>query len=120
MLDTPSRQHDDDWELAALLDQPHTANVRTVEPSEFLVADAPTLLAIDSAVALYVAAILAHRLDSANRALLDVKRQLIAGESRSAITKKVERVEELLVMPTDASLIYAGYPYDPFAARPTA
>jgi CRP-like cAMP-binding protein len=107
-------------ELAALLDQSHTADVRTLEPSEFFVADAPTLLAIDSAVALYVAAILAHRLDSANRALLDVKRQLIAGESRRAITKKVEKVEELLAFPIDASLIYAGYPYDPFAARPTA
>src|SRR5262249_40129271 len=78
-------------ELAALLDQPHTADVRTVEESEFFVADAPTLFAIDSAVALYVAAILAHRLDSANRALLDVKRQLRAGEPRSAITKKVEK-----------------------------
>ena len=38
-------------ELAALLDQPHTADVRAIEPSEFLVADAPTLLAIDPAVA---------------------------------------------------------------------
>jgi CRP/FNR family transcriptional regulator, cyclic AMP receptor protein len=107
-------------ELAALLDQPHTADVRALAQSEFLVADATTLLAIDSAVALYVAAILAHRLDGANRALLDVKRQLRAGESRSAITKKVEKVEELLAFPLDASLIYAGYPYDPFAARPSA
>src|SRR5215469_11664264 len=56
-------------ELAALLDQPHTADVRTLVQSEFLVADAPTLLAIDPAVALYVATIIAHRLDSANRAL---------------------------------------------------
>jgi CRP-like cAMP-binding protein len=107
-------------ELSALLDQPHTAGVRTVEESEFFVADAPTLFAIDSAVALYVAAILAHRLDGANRALLDVKRQLTAGESRKAITRNVEKVEELLAFPMDASLIYAGYPYDPFAARPTA
>jgi len=107
-------------ELAALLDQSHTADVRTIEPSEFLVADAPTLLAIDPAVALYVATILAQRLDSANRALLDVKRQLRAGEPSSAIAKKIEKVEELLTFPLDASLVYAGYPYDPFAARPTA
>jgi CRP/FNR family transcriptional regulator, cyclic AMP receptor protein len=107
-------------ELAALLDQPHTADVRALEPSEFLVADAPTLLAIDPGVALYVAAILAQRLDSANRALLDVKRQLQAGEPRSAIAKKVEKVEELLMFPMDASLVYAGYPYDPFATQPRA
>jgi CRP-like cAMP-binding protein len=107
-------------ELAALLEQSHTADVRTLEQSEFLVADAPTLLAIDPAIALYVAAILAQRLDSANRALLDVKRQLRAGEPRSAITKRVEEVEELLMFPSDASLVYAGYPYDPFAARPAA
>jgi CRP-like cAMP-binding protein len=88
-------------ELAALLDQSHTADVRTLEESEFLVADAPTLLAIDPAVALYVATILAHRLDSANRSLLDVKRQLRAGEPRSAIAKKVEKVEELLIFPSD-------------------
>jgi CRP/FNR family transcriptional regulator, cyclic AMP receptor protein len=89
-------------ELAALLDQSHTADVRTLERSEFLVADAPTLLAIDSAVALYVATILAHRLDSANRALLDIKRQLRAGESRSAITTQLEKVGELLVFAQDA------------------
>jgi len=107
-------------ELAALLDQSHTADVRTIEPSEFLVADAPTLLAIDPAIALYVATILAQRLDSANRALLDVKRQLRAGEPASAVAKTVEKVEELLMFAPDASLVYAGYPYDPFAARPAA
>ena len=88
-------------ELATLLDQPHTADVRTLEESEFFVADAPTLLAIDPAVALYVATILAHRLDSANRSLLDVRRQLRAGEPRRAIANGVEKVEELLVFPSD-------------------
>src|SRR5262249_50654701 len=88
-------------ELATLLDQPHTADVRTLEESEFFVADAPTLLAIDPAVALYVATILAHRLDNANRALLEVQRQLRAGESRSAIAVRVEKVEELLIFPSD-------------------
>ena len=88
-------------ELAALLDQPHTADVRTLEESEFLVADASTLLAIDPAIALYVATILAHRLDRANQALLDVKRQLRAGEPRSAVAKKVEKVEDLLMFPSN-------------------
>jgi CRP/FNR family transcriptional regulator, cyclic AMP receptor protein len=100
-------------ELAILLDQAHTADVRTLEQSEFHVADAPTLLANDSTVILYMAAILARRLDSANRALIEVKRQLRAGEPRSAISKTVEKVEELLRSEGDASLVYSGYPYNP-------
>ncbi len=103
-------------EMAVLLDKPHTADVRTLEPSEFHVADAPTLLAKDSIVTLYVAAILAWRLDGANRALIELKRQLQAGESRRLIGKTVEKVEELLHSSVDASLVYAGYPYDPFAS----
>ena len=46
---------------AVLLDQPHTADVRTLEQSEFYVADAPAMFAGDPTVALYVAAILARR-----------------------------------------------------------
>lgn len=105
-------------ELAILLDQPHTADVRTLEPSEFLLFDAPMLLA-DPAVATYVAAILARRLDSANRAIIDVKRQLLAGESPNVIGKTVEKVEELLNLGVGASLVYSGYPYDPFASDPS-
>ena len=72
-------------EQAALLDQPHTADVRTLEQSEFYVADAQAMLAGDPTVALYVAAILARRLDVANRSLIEVKHQLHAGESLSVI-----------------------------------
>jgi len=83
-------------EQAVLLDQPHTADVRTLEQSEFYVADAPAILARDPTVALYVAAILARRLDAANRWLVAVKRQLQIGEPPSLIAKAVEKVEELL------------------------
>ena len=72
-------------ELSILLDQPHTADVRALEQSEFHIADAPILLANDSTVTLYVAAILAQRLDSANQALIEVKRQLQAGDPLSLI-----------------------------------
>jgi CRP/FNR family transcriptional regulator, cyclic AMP receptor protein len=106
-------------ELAVLLDQPHTADVRTLEQCELHVADAPALLAGDPTVALYVAAILAQRLDGANRALIEVKRQLQAGEPRSAIGRTVEKVEELLSFSGSASLAYAGYPYDPFGPDKT-
>ncbi|HMF22169.1 MAG TPA: Crp/Fnr family transcriptional regulator [Pseudolabrys sp.] len=101
-------------EQAVLLDQPHTADVRALEQSEFYVADAPAMLTGDPAVALYVAAILARRLDAANRSVIEVKRQLHANEPLSVIGKTVERVEELLSYSGDASLVYAGYPYDPF------
>src|SRR5262245_52729207 len=63
-------------EQAALLDQPHTADVRTLEQSEFYVADAQAILAGDPTVALYVAAILARRLDGANRLTNESKAQL--------------------------------------------
>jgi CRP/FNR family transcriptional regulator, cyclic AMP receptor protein len=103
-------------ELAVLLDQPHTADVRTLERSEFHVAEARALLADDSRIGLYVAAILAQRLDSANRALIEVKRALEEGHSRSAIGRTVDRVGTLLTSGNGASLVYAGYPYDPLAA----
>jgi CRP/FNR family cyclic AMP-dependent transcriptional regulator len=81
-------------EQAVLLDQPHTADVRTLEQSELYVA--PAILAGDPTVALYVAAILARRLDAANRWLVAVKRQVQTGEPPSVIAKAVEKVEELL------------------------
>jgi CRP-like cAMP-binding protein len=101
-------------ELAVFLAQPHTADVRTLEPSEFHVADGRSLLAEDSLTTLYVATILARRLDGANRAMVDLKQRLQAGESRREISKTVEKVQELL-RSGGASLVYAGYPYDPFA-----
>src|SRR3974390_445153 len=101
-------------EQAVLLDQPHTADVRTLEQSEFYVADAPAILAGDPSVALYVAAITARRLEAANRSLIEVKRKLQAGEPPSVIGRTVEKTEELLSYSGDASLAYAGYPYDPF------
>jgi CRP/FNR family cyclic AMP-dependent transcriptional regulator len=101
-------------ELSALLDQPHTADVRALETSQFHVADAANLLSQDSVALLYVAEVLARRLDGANRALIELKNQLQAGQPRSVINKTVEKVEELLGG-GGASLVYAGYPYDPYA-----
>ena len=76
---------------AVLLDQPHSADVRTLEQSEFFVAAAPAMLAGDPTMALYVAAILARRLDAANQSLIEVKHQLKAGEPPSVIGRTVER-----------------------------
>jgi CRP-like cAMP-binding protein len=101
-------------ELSVLLDQPHTADVRALEASEFHVADAATLLRVEPFALFYVATLLAQRLDHANQALVDLKRQVQTGEPRSVIGKTVERLEELLGA-SGANLVYAGYPYDPFA-----
>ena len=101
-------------ELSILLNQPHTADIRAVETSRFHVADAAALLAQDPIALLYVAAILARRLDGANHALIELKRQLEAGQPPSVIAKTVEKMEDLLAF-SGASLAYAGYPYDPFA-----
>jgi CRP-like cAMP-binding protein len=67
-------------ELSILLDQPHTANVWTLEPSEFYVAN-EELLAINQLACIYVATVLAERVNNANCALIELKRQLRAVES---------------------------------------
>ena len=100
-------------ELAVLLDRPHTADVRAVERSEFSIADAATLLT-DPAATLYIAAILAARLDAANVALIEVKRQLEIGKPRAAIAQTVDKIADLLA--GGGNLVYSGYPYDPFAS----
>ncbi|MGH6692457.1 MAG: cyclic nucleotide-binding domain-containing protein [Gammaproteobacteria bacterium] len=101
-------------ELSVLLDQPHTADMRALEASQFHVADAAALLMQDPTALLYVAAVLARRLDGANQALIELKRQIQAGQPRSVIGKTLEKMEGLLGA-SGASLVYAGYPYDPFA-----
>ena len=101
-------------ELSVLLDQPHTADVRALEVSQFHVADAATLLKGDPIALLYVATVLAQRLNSANRSLLELKRQIQAGEPGGVIGRTVEKIEGLLGE-TGVNLMYAGYPYDPFA-----
>src|SRR5262245_30407992 len=50
-------------ELSVLLDQPHTADVRALVASQFHVADAASLLRVDPTALLYVATVLAQRLD---------------------------------------------------------
>ncbi len=60
-------------EISALLDRPHTADVRALEPSQFYVTDAALLY--DSAAALlYVAGLLAQRLDHANQTIVNQKK----------------------------------------------
>ena len=96
-------------EISALLDQPHSADVRAVEPSQFHVAHVGALQ--DPATLYYVAAVLARRLDCANQTLAELRNQIRLGQPRNVIDKTVERMGGLLT--SGANLIYAGYPYDP-------
>jgi len=93
-------------ELSVLLDQPHTAHVRALETSQFLVADATTFLAQDPIAALYVATVLARRLDGANQVFIQLKSQLEGGQPRSVVAKTVEKLEGLLGV-SDTSLVHA-------------
>ena len=95
-------------ELSALLDKPHTADVRALETTEFHVASADALLVQNPISLLYVAAVLAKRLDAANQALIELKSQIRVGRPRSVIDKTVERMEGLLGS-SGASLTDAGH-----------
>ena len=61
-------------ELSVLLDRPHTAEVRALETSRFHIADATALLSQNPTAVLYVATVLAQRLDVANHALIQLKK----------------------------------------------
>jgi CRP/FNR family transcriptional regulator, cyclic AMP receptor protein len=92
-------------ELSILLDQPHTADVRTLEASQFHVADA-AFLAKDLLTLTYIATALAARINNANRAVIELKRQLSAREPHSVIVETLAQI--------DANLVHVGYPLNPF------
>ena len=99
-------------EISALLDCPHTAEVRALASSEFHVAHPAALQ--DPAALFYVAAILARRLDRANQALVELKSE-IEDKPRSMIGETVKKMEKLLGA-SDANLgLYSGYSYNPLA-----
>ncbi|HKS83904.1 MAG TPA: cyclic nucleotide-binding domain-containing protein [Pseudolabrys sp.] len=98
-------------ELSALLDQPHSADVRAIHTSQFHVAHATALQ--DPAALHYVAAILARRLDVANQALVDLKNQIRTGQPHELLNRTVKAMEVLMTA-SGASLVYAGYPFDPY------
>ena len=72
-------------ELSIFLDQPHTADVRVLETSQFYIADATALLTQNPMAVLYIATVLAHRLDGANHTLVQLKHQLESGEPHSVV-----------------------------------
>ena len=101
-------------ELSVLLDQAHSADVRALEASQFYVADAATLR-VDPIALLYVATVLARRLDDATQVLIELRGQVQAGQPGSVIEKTAEKVEGLLSA-SGANLVHARYPYDLFGS----
>jgi CRP-like cAMP-binding protein len=82
-------------ELSALLDQPHTADVRALKDSQFYVAEA-ALLGNDPIMMFHVASILARRLVAINTSLVELKKQLIASQLPGTVSKTIQDIEEIL------------------------
>lgn len=96
-------------EMSIILDKPHTADVRAVERSEFHVATASSLLTENVAALVYVCAILAQRLDTANAVLVETKRE--SDKRPGTITKALDKLEKLL---SPAGGNTADFPYYPY------
>ena len=79
-------------EMSALLDEPHTAEVRALEPSQFYVADAAAVMK-DAASLLYVATLLARRLEATNQALYELRTELDRSGSSEAVTRTFGALE---------------------------
>jgi len=82
-------------EISALLDQPHSADVRALTDSQLHVADA-TLIGKDPVALFYVARTLAWRLVEANKNFVELKNQLQAGQPPSGLNKMLKKIEEIL------------------------
>jgi CRP/FNR family transcriptional regulator, cyclic AMP receptor protein len=82
-------------EMSALLGEPHTAEVRAVENSQFHVADAAMVMQ-DPISLHYIAILLARRLEVTNEALYELKSQLKDGHPAEAVSKTLREIEELL------------------------
>jgi len=82
-------------ELSALLDQPHTAEVRALEDSQFYVADA-ILLEKDPSALLYVARIMAGRLLAADIGLVSLKKKIQGGQSSTSLRRIVDRIQKMI------------------------
>jgi hypothetical protein len=105
--------------------------VRALETSQFHIANATTLFEQNPMAVLHVATVLAHRLDGANRALIQLKHQLSTGAPHSVIAKTVSKMERLFAVGSAKAKVvnsgeykfqvvdqdYADYKQDPTSLR---
>jgi CRP-like cAMP-binding protein len=82
-------------EISALLDLPHTADVRALSDSQFHVADA-ALVGKDPVASLYIARMLARRSVEANKNFVELKNQIMAGQPSNGLNKMLKRLEQIL------------------------
>ena len=85
-------------DVALLLDQPHKADVRAVQSSSFHVVDgAEAFLDAEPGVLLYVAKVLARRLDAVNHLLIEGRsRAAEAAASGGFFTEMYQRISRAL------------------------
>lgn len=77
-------------EISVLLDAPHTATVRTTQPSRFHVIENPrAFLIAQPGVALLIASLLAERLNLMTTYLVDLKRQYEGSEEHFGMIDEV-------------------------------
>ena len=93
-------------ELSALLDGPHTADVKAIENSQFRVADG-ALLGKNPVLVLHVAKILAQRLVAVDDGFVELKKQLQAGQPPSILARTLEKIEKTLSA-LDPQLVIPG------------
>ena len=82
-------------ELSALLDQPHNADVVTLEESQFYIADAK-LFEKNPISVFFVAKVLARRLDGVTKGLVELRKQMQAGHPPRALSKTLNTIEAAL------------------------
>lgn len=85
-------------DLAFLLDQPHTATVTAVQPSSFYVVEDPeAFLESEPKVAIYVARILARRLNAVNHLLVETRRRVTdTDQRRGVLSETLDRISRAL------------------------
>jgi CRP/FNR family cyclic AMP-dependent transcriptional regulator len=89
-------------EIGVLLGQPHTADVLAVQPSSFyIVEDADAFLKAEPLVALYIAMVLAQRLNVVNHLVIEAKgRAAEEGQRRGFLTETLDRLGRALQIRT--------------------
>ena len=98
-------------EISALFGEPHTADVRALQRTTLHVADAASFLKADGTTALYVATLMARRLNGSNHALIEVKKQLESGQPRSAIRRMLDQIIEGYGGPENSYYAYGIAPW---------
>lgn len=86
-------------ELGVLLDQPHMADVRVLEPSSFYVAHGKVFLRVHREAALHVATVLARRLMAVHGDLDMMRREVADAPEGRALGQMVDAVGRSLHQP---------------------